>query len=153
MSLKVLSYHDVLLRQQDVDLLGSQDWLNDQVCRSCNTGLLETSVNSLNSGLCVQIISFCFEYLDHEVTASDPDILMIGPSMAYLLGTAGTAQIENIGADCTHPSNACTKLVCMMVADEAVAQMITEPLQVHSAVQGLWLLLKLQLRRFRKLMP
>ncbi len=28
---KVLDYHDVLLREADVDLLRSPEWLNDQV--------------------------------------------------------------------------------------------------------------------------
>lgn len=29
---RVLSYHDVLLRKSDVDILRGPDWLNDQVC-------------------------------------------------------------------------------------------------------------------------
>jgi hypothetical protein len=32
---KVLSYHDVLLRFGDVLLLYEPNWLNDQVCMQC----------------------------------------------------------------------------------------------------------------------
>ncbi|KAK9840308.1 hypothetical protein WJX74_007279 [Apatococcus lobatus] len=78
MTQRALSYHDVLLRQQDVDLLRGNRWLNDQ------------------------IISFCFEFLQQEVVKNNYDVLLMGPSIAFLLQSA----------------------------DEALAEVITQPLQL-----------------------
>eukprot|EP00873_Tetraselmis_striata_P021249 jgi/Tetstr1/441513/TSEL_029743.t2 len=62
---KVLSYHDVLLRRGDVDLLRGPHWLNDQ------------------------IIAFYFEYLGRECVSRDPPVAFIPPSMTFLLANCG----------------------------------------------------------------
>lgn len=61
----VLSYHDVLLRESELHILQSNQWLNDV------------------------IISFWFEYLLHEVYSEFKDIVcFIAPEMVQLLKSA-----------------------------------------------------------------
>lgn len=64
MEAKVLSYHDVLLRKKDVEVLRGPRWLNDQV------------------------IDFYFEYLGREQFKHQPNILFVGCSMAFLLANS-----------------------------------------------------------------
>eukprot|EP01025_Chloroclados_australasicus_P056004 TRINITY_DN6879_c0_g1_i1.p1 TRINITY_DN6879_c0_g1~~TRINITY_DN6879_c0_g1_i1.p1 ORF type:complete len:205 (-),score=14.99 TRINITY_DN6879_c0_g1_i1:99-713(-) len=59
---KVCSYHDVLLRQSDVELLEEGEWLNDM------------------------IIAFYFEYLRHEKYKQMQErLLLMDPSSSFLL--------------------------------------------------------------------
>lgn len=58
---RVLSYHDVLLREADVQLLQGPYWLNDQ------------------------IIEFYFEYLRHERYNNNDSILLLPGAITYLL--------------------------------------------------------------------
>ncbi|XP_074603547.1 sentrin-specific protease 8-like [Brevipalpus obovatus] len=61
----VLSYHDVLLRQSELTILQSNQWLNDV------------------------IISFWFEYLQHEVFGEFKDVIsFIAPEMVQFLKSA-----------------------------------------------------------------
>lgn len=63
---KILDYHDVLLRRQDLDLIAAPHWLNDQV------------------------IAFFFEYLSLEVYSARSDMLLIPGATTFLLLSAGT---------------------------------------------------------------
>ncbi|GMH40144.1 hypothetical protein BSKO_08048 [Bryopsis sp. KO-2023] len=58
---KVLSYHDIVLRESDVELLKGPAWLNDLV------------------------IEFYFEYLSREVFDNAEDFAFLGGSVAYLI--------------------------------------------------------------------
>lgn len=66
----VLSYHDSLLRQSDVDLLRGPHWLNDQV------------------------ISFYFEYLTQEVYKDASSILFVPPEVVQCMKMVSPAEIE-----------------------------------------------------------
>ncbi len=64
MATKVLSYGDILLRQQDVDLLHGRHWLNDQ------------------------LMSFYFAYLEKE-KYNNGTTAYCGGSLTYLLSHVG----------------------------------------------------------------
>lgn len=67
----VLSYHDSLLRQSDVDLLNGPYWLNDQ------------------------IISFFFEYLSREVHPdNEQSLLFVSPEVTQCLKMVSPAEVE-----------------------------------------------------------
>ena len=73
----VLSYHDTLLRQTDVNTLEPGKWLNDNV------------------------ISFWFDYLEHELYADyESCVKFIAPDVAQFIKSAAenSAQIEDVSA-------------------------------------------------------
>ena len=90
--MKVLSYHDVLLYQQDVDLLDGCHWLNDQVGHPFwhSMSLSKCHVADSAAVLSLQIIAFYFEYLQHETYAAS-DIRFCAPSVAFLISLGGEA--------------------------------------------------------------
>lgn len=67
MAARVLSYGDVLLRQQDVNLLHGRHWLNDQ------------------------LITFYFAYLENEKYCGS-SYAYCGGSLTYLLSQVGKQQ-------------------------------------------------------------
>mmetsp|Transcript_27528 Transcript_27528/g.46078 ORF Transcript_27528/g.46078 Transcript_27528/m.46078 type:complete len:233 (+) Transcript_27528:446-1144(+) len=68
---KKLSYHDVLLRSEDIDLLRGPHWLNDQV------------------------IAFYFEYLTREKYRSAPDgPVFVNGATSFLLANSSAADVE-----------------------------------------------------------
>lgn len=102
---KALDYHDVLLRQGDVQLLAGPHWLNDQVradgvpcaakaahiaaalCCSSLFMLLFIAVSTSAAGA-LQVIAFFFEYLQREVAAG-AGVLLVSPDSTYLLASLG----------------------------------------------------------------
>lgn len=66
----VLSYHDSLLKQSDVDLLSGPNWLNDQ------------------------LISFYFEYLSQDVYKDDGRILFVSPEVTQCLKMVSAGEVE-----------------------------------------------------------
>ena len=68
MSARVLDYHDILLREQDLVSLKGHHWLNDQV------------------------ISFYFEYLAREQYIGQ-GIGFVGGSVAFFLANAGASMV------------------------------------------------------------
>lgn len=66
----VLSYHDSLLKQSDVDLLSGPNWLNDQ------------------------LISFYFEYLSQDVYKDDGRILFVSPEVTQCLKMVSPGEVE-----------------------------------------------------------
>ena len=114
---KALSYHDVLLRHQDIDLLRGHHWLNDQV-RPRASGYRSRPRAKLMRAQRgpAQIIAFWFEYLGKE-RFSGRAVAYIPGSMAFLLsncGEAGAVRHER-GARCDHctrrdtPGSACRR--------------------------------------------
>ena len=66
----VLSYHDSLLKQSDVDLLTGPHWLNDQ------------------------IISFFFEYLTRDVYKTNESLLFVSPEVTQCLKMVSPEEVE-----------------------------------------------------------
>jgi sentrin-specific protease 8 len=69
MTEKVLSYFDVVVRQEDLDLLAGPFWLNDQC------------------------LAFYFEFLAREKFKDVAEILLIPGAATYLLISAGKSWI------------------------------------------------------------
>ena len=57
----VISYHDSLLRESDLELLGGRNWLNDA------------------------LIAFWFEYLQRNLHSEQSKLLCISPEVTQLL--------------------------------------------------------------------
>lgn len=71
----ILSYHDTLLRSSDVELLHGPRWLNDN------------------------IISFWFEYLEHELYKDAASICFISPQIAQFIKSAYSCNnVEDVTA-------------------------------------------------------
>lgn len=66
----VLSYHESLLRESDVELLKGPRWLNDA------------------------LISFYFEYLGYEKFKNNPLILFISPEVTQCIKVTPTTELE-----------------------------------------------------------
>ena len=96
---KALDYHDVLLRQGDVQLLDGPHWLNDQVrawgeqrCRAAPPAAPSHS-RPLSLQCCLpiqptQVIAFFFEYLQRERFAGAGALLFPGDA-TFLLANLG----------------------------------------------------------------
>lgn len=65
----VLSYKESLLRKSDVDLLTGPHWLNDT------------------------IISFYFEYLEHEVFHNNPSLLFVSPEVTQCIKISSSSEM------------------------------------------------------------
>lgn len=66
----VLSYHDTLLKQSDIDLLNGPHWLNDQ------------------------LISFFFEYLTRNVYKDTQSLLFVSPEVTQCLKMVSPPEVE-----------------------------------------------------------
>lgn len=90
---RLLSYHDVLLRKSDVQLLRGPHWLNDQVCVAvlglqCCGALIRAFL--LYTRHVAQIIAFYFEYLVRELFPSiSKAVALIPGAMSFLLLNTG----------------------------------------------------------------
>lgn len=86
----ILSYHDALLKQSDVDLLTGPFWLNDQ------------------------IISFYFEYLSRDVYKDDDSYLFISPEVTQCLKLVSGPEVEIFLA----PLNATDKRIAFFALND-----------------------------------
>ncbi|KAK3275228.1 hypothetical protein CYMTET_16630 [Cymbomonas tetramitiformis] len=72
---KVLDYHDVLLRAEDLRLLTGPEWLNDQ------------------------IIAFYFEYLDREKCVATSDVLFLNGSVSFFASHSSPDDLKQMAGN------------------------------------------------------
>lgn len=104
---KALDYHDVLLRQGDVQLLAGPHWLNDQERARQGQGCIHSPASCHRAACCailctpthscaaawMQVIAFFFEYLQREAFAAAGVLLVSGDS-TYLLANLGEGHAD-----------------------------------------------------------
>ena len=124
-----LSYHDVLLRHADVQLLRGPHWLNDQVgaciqfrrdpwlCLSAAaaaTAAAPPPAARRRPPSPLQIIDFYFEYLAKESFAACPGLLLMSASSTFLVANLGPGEASAVLAPLGFST---AKLVLMAVND------------------------------------
>lgn len=113
----VLSYHDTLLRQSDVDLLKGNHWINDN------------------------IITFWFEYLEHDLYQSESEeIVLVAPQVGQFIksamGNPATKAELPVFLDAIGMGDESKRIILIPISDEIVPR-LTPGSDSSSSIHGI----------------